>query len=358
MRRAALLLAGLVAAAPALAAVGGTSGEVLSLGLGARPLAMGGAYIAVSDDLSGVQYNPAGVGAVRRYGVDVHYSDLYEGISYGGVSLAVPAPKRTTLALNYFQLDSGAIPKTIATNRGLFVEDNGSFSVKDTVIGAAIGTGLYDPVEFGIGVKQVSESIDGSKGNGTMIDAGFVWSIGSRVRLGASAQNLGGSLEFPGQEEDVPQIMGAGLAVKLLSAKNLLLAADVTDDDSRGARTTMGAEYVVLTRRRADAGEDHELQPLMALRAGFRPDDADDLGSAAGVTFGVGFFLASLRLDYAFVDAGDLGLTHRASFGFSFGKRRDDDIRDEMDFSTKKSEKERNRAIPTEKTKGGRHKLR
>ena len=47
-------------------AYGGTSGEFLLLGAGARGLALGGAYAAMASDASALYYNPAGLSLMER----------------------------------------------------------------------------------------------------------------------------------------------------------------------------------------------------------------------------------------------------------------------------------------------------
>ena len=41
------------------------AGEAFTLGAGARALALGGAYTAISDDPSGLYYNPAGLASIN-----------------------------------------------------------------------------------------------------------------------------------------------------------------------------------------------------------------------------------------------------------------------------------------------------
>ena len=365
MRRLALFLVSAVLAAVPVAAgdAGTASGEMLQLGLGARPLAMGGSYVAISDDLNAGQYNPAGIGAVRQYAVDTHYSDLYEGLTYGGISVGIPAPKRTTLGLSYSVLDSGNIPKTIATNRGLFIQDSGSFKVKDTLMAATLGSAIYAPFEIGIGIKRLSESIDGVKGTGTMLDAGVILNLGSRFRIGVAGQNIGGELNFPDQKEEVSKTLSGGAAVRLLSERNFTISADACRVDTGGTGIRVGTEYTILQNRRVSGGSGdvqsvYERVPFLSLRAGYDSEAADDLGSGAGVSFGAGFHLGFVRLDYALVDVGDFGLTHRVSLGFSFGRNKTDVRPDDMDMSPRRENEEERRAVPADKTKGGRYKLR
>ena len=45
---------------------GGQAGAFLRYGIGARAMGMGGAFVAVSDDASGLYWNPAGLVGAQR----------------------------------------------------------------------------------------------------------------------------------------------------------------------------------------------------------------------------------------------------------------------------------------------------
>ncbi|MBI5554484.1 MAG: hypothetical protein HY920_01345 [Elusimicrobia bacterium] len=61
---------------------GTTGAQFLRLGAGARPVAMGGAYTAVADDVNGPQYNAAGIAWARHKEAMARYIDYLEGLSY------------------------------------------------------------------------------------------------------------------------------------------------------------------------------------------------------------------------------------------------------------------------------------
>ncbi|MDE2291861.1 MAG: hypothetical protein KGL53_07240, partial [Elusimicrobia bacterium] len=57
-----LLAAAVLSSTPVFAAGPGTSAATfLTLGFGARPLALGESFVAVADDVSALYYNPAGL---------------------------------------------------------------------------------------------------------------------------------------------------------------------------------------------------------------------------------------------------------------------------------------------------------
>src|SRR5436309_779228 len=80
-------------------AYGGTSGEFLLLGAGARGAALGGAYAALATDVTALYYNPAGLAQMTRpslmvstysYVANTRYSWVGLGLPLGGGARAIP----------------------------------------------------------------------------------------------------------------------------------------------------------------------------------------------------------------------------------------------------------------------------
>src|SRR3989475_8566786 len=91
--------AAMVLATPAVAqintrtdntAYGGTSGEFLLLGAGARGAALGGAYAALATDVTSLYYNPAGLAQLSRPGAMVSTYSYVADTRYSWVGIGVP----------------------------------------------------------------------------------------------------------------------------------------------------------------------------------------------------------------------------------------------------------------------------
>ena len=97
-----------------------TSAQFLKLGYGARPIALGGSFVAQADDLSALYWNVAGLARMRgtavqfsttEYLVDVQYSTAAVGVSLGNAgtldaqfneasSTGSPSPKIQLVVIN------------------------------------------------------------------------------------------------------------------------------------------------------------------------------------------------------------------------------------------------------------------
>ncbi len=100
---------------PILARAGDYGASFLSIGLGARPLAMGGAFVAVADGGSAFYWNPAGLALVRRAGLQGMYGPQFGSISepqgqFHHLGLTLPLKGQAVIAVNWIRLAVDEIP--------------------------------------------------------------------------------------------------------------------------------------------------------------------------------------------------------------------------------------------------------
>ena len=83
---------------------GMTAATFLSIEVGPRAAAMGGAYVAIADDPTAVQWNPAGLDRIYQQSVMLFHASLLEGALYDFIGYAYP-----TLDLGTFGIGLGRI---------------------------------------------------------------------------------------------------------------------------------------------------------------------------------------------------------------------------------------------------------
>jgi len=74
---------------------GGQAGSFLRYGIGSRAMGMGRAFVAVSDDASGIYWNPAGLVGAKRIEFTSLYSNLYYDSRFANVGVVFPRPTRS-----------------------------------------------------------------------------------------------------------------------------------------------------------------------------------------------------------------------------------------------------------------------
>ncbi len=117
--------------------------------------------------------------------------------------------------------------------------------------------------------------------------------VSESLTLGVAFQNIGTKLG----SDPLPFIMKGGLAFRRGS---LTLAMDIAKPMDNKMYFCAGAEWWI--------------RDIIALRAGYKTNQ--DI--RAGFTVGMGFKKDKIQFDYAYVPYGDLGSTHRVSFGMKF----------------------------------------
>ncbi|MEI7530038.1 MAG: PorV/PorQ family protein [Elusimicrobiota bacterium] len=293
-----------LSALPASAA--GTGSEALSflkIDTGARAAALGGAYAALGDDASSVFYNPAGTAFVDRKEFIFSHDQWLDGLQHESVVYVQPVNTVYTAFAGTNLLLSGEMDRLDASGDKL--ED---FQTVEGELSLGFAADLGRDWLAGAAFKGLSQAGFGRKASTVAGDAGVLAGFG-RLRLGASVSNLGGAIKFGSYTFQLPVIMRAGASQALND--HLWLAADYVKAGSAGGALCAGAEAAL--NMKADE--------LFFVRAGYRTGRT---GAAGGsFTAGVGLREKDMRLDYAYVPYGVLGVTHRLSLSINFGVVRD-----------------------------------
>jgi len=290
-----------LAAAPARAAkYAGTSGlDFLNLDANARAVALGGAYTALASDANALLYNPAGLGRVSASELTFMHDEYVQGLAQEYMSVATV--QGLGASVNYLRFGDVTRTRIDAPDGTL-----GTFGLSDLALSGGYGRSfLGGTLSAGAGLKYLRESVDDIAASGEAVDAGVMYAPppAPGLTLGASLLNLGPGVRYATQSSPLPTTarLGAAYAFDGLGARHVA-AFDLTQQRSDALRWGLGFETTVLR--------------MMALRLGFT--SRNDAG--LGLTGGVGWAWQALSIDYAFSPYGDLGLAHRISLSFRWGR--------------------------------------
>ena len=126
---------------------GGLGGTVLNLGVGARAEAMGGAFVAVANDVSALYWNPAGIGQLREPRFSGLHTEWVGGIRYEWAGFVQPIADWGSLGVSGRFLFGGDITHTVATAGGY--EERGTFDFATRHVRFAVGTSMIGRVRLG-----------------------------------------------------------------------------------------------------------------------------------------------------------------------------------------------------------------
>jgi len=279
---------------------GTTGANFLKIGMGARPLGMGGAFVAVADDANTIWWNPAGVATTKHKEMTLMYNEMGEDIRHQFLAYNQPAGKlRGGLggSISYLSVSNiqGYSPGGIKTKK---------LSTYDLGISLCYGLRIIPSVSGGVNFKFIAEKLADRKASTYALDIGGLWKTPvSGLRLGFNIQNLGGGLKFIQERSSLPLNgkLGCAYEFEFFGAKSIV-AVDVN----------IPVDYSVFV----NGGVECKIYDLIALRAGFK--SKDDLSS--GLRLGIGIGGKNLVVDYSWLSRGDFENSHRMSATLRFGR--------------------------------------
>ena len=325
--------------------------DFLTLGVGARALAMGGAGTALSDNAYAPYWNSAGLGQLTRYEVSFMHSTLNGEDAYDFVSYIHPLKNRGAIGISWLRVGVDDIPITTLpvvsrpvgpANRPEVV---GSFNNTDNAFLFAHGWRL--PAFRGINLRLGStlkllymSGYRSTNAIGGGADIGLIAMTNPekshQLMLGLQASDVfttklywntpPSSADLTSHTETILPHLKIGVATihaLPIFRSTLILALDTYIQNRGGSpakpddvETPQGSPVEL------HAGAEWTLFDLLALRIGLA-ERSGSLESVRRLTAGVGLNLrfvtgAGAGLDYAFANHPALGGSHRISLRIRF----------------------------------------
>lgn len=302
--------------------------DIFDLPVGARSMAMGGAYVAAADDPFALYWNPAALENISYPSIGLYYSNLPAGTNYNYFALAFPSLFLGTFSFGYLGIGTDDILSTDTDATQLGYEDYGR-----SLFMLGYGYRVFDWVSLGATFKVerakfVNYPDEETWATGNLSETGFGADAGivisptfdniylRDISIGASIQNvLQRSIRAVDVREKSPRNLRIGIAKTLplnLNRDVLTVAFDVSQSDKIASvplRYHLGFEYSYQNTFLARLGYDHR-------------------GSAVGgngPTYGIGIRQYGFEIDYSYWSGGyeELGTSHRVSLVYNLGKSRE-----------------------------------
>jgi hypothetical protein len=265
-----------------------------NLDLSPRARALGGAFVALSNDETAIWTNPAGLAEQDGIGVYTSYVDLYgyDFLSLGSVAATFPSKNLGTFAVagRLFGAEYRGVnlesEYTIAVGHGFSV-------MKDIHSSLALGytLNLY-------GLSFDAESVGGEdlgSANAFGLDFGVVGTLRDRTRFGFFAKNWNNPKMGDPDAEDLPQWFTAGVAYSPYGGVETCV--EIQKQDNQDLRGCFGLEFAI-----AD---------YLTLRGGLQNEPNR-------LSLGVGTHWENMRIDYSFTSHETLPATHHFGLGYAF----------------------------------------
>jgi tetratricopeptide (TPR) repeat protein len=293
---------------------GGTH-ENFILGVGARALALGNAYVAVPYDATAIYWNPAGLDHIQYKNASLFYTNLLAGTGsqYYFLGYVHPTINFGTLGVGVIGIGTGDIKETDidATPGGI-----ASYGSYQFLFSYGKQLPFYKDLSVGLNLKinhanfsGFTASGIGTSATGIGTDVGILYRpdfnnvVLSGLSLGFTVQNLLGSRLKMDTDTDVhPVNVRFGVAKPILKnewGNQFTLFLDFEQGAKVPFKYHFGTEYV--------------FQNLAMLRVGMNNNQ---------LSFGAGAVFNMFQLDYSFgkFSENEISSSHRVSFTIRFGK--------------------------------------
>lgn len=272
----------------------------LKIGVGAKAIGMGESQVAEANDLYASYWNPAGLAKINRPQFGLMHNEWFVGINHEFLGFAQPIGEAGVIGASLIYLSFGEIQGRDANGKETHV-----YRPYDLALVLSYARRIGSSLAFGANAKWIREEIDTESAEALAFDLGGLYTLSNYpLSFGFNLQHLGTQAKFIEKSFSLPFNIRAGAAYKLLE-DNLTIVADVNRPSDNNITSGFGIAVAV--------------SELLHLRTGYKYRvGGNDLGTASGITGGVGFRIESFQIDYAFVSFGKLGPTHRFSLISNF----------------------------------------
>ncbi|NWF88825.1 MAG: PorV/PorQ family protein [Ignavibacteriaceae bacterium] len=306
---------------------GTTAAKFLSIGIGPRANAMGGAFTSVANDVSALYWNPAGIATLTDYQAMFTFTSLFKNldINLNYAAIAIPAGSAGNFGLSVTALDYGEMNVTTE----LYPEGTGErFSAASYAFALSYARSITEDFTAGITIKYIREVIFNSSASGVAFDIGTIFNTPFYgIKFSSIITNYGSKLQIAGEDLlvrhdsdptregnnetidayyktdkfELPLKLQIGLSkeFEFLENQRFTLAVDATHPNDNAEYVNIGGEFALFDN-------------ILFLRGGYKALLLED--SQEGLTLGMGLNytlgILSVGFDYAFQKYDYLGDTH------------------------------------------------
>jgi len=314
--------------------VGTVAVPYLTIGIGARANAMGGAFTSVANDATALYWNPAGIVSFDKNELTLIHSDWIADLKHDFIGLAVPLGYMGSIgfSINTLTMDE------ILVRTPVFPEGTGEKAQSyDMAIAVHYARKLTDRLSLGGSIKYIHSVLWHMSAQTMAIDLGVMfYDIFEFIQLGASLSNMGGKIKYSGRdnfvyhdirpsehgnnekidaelqtgEYNLPVTFRTGLStiINRGSSMPLLIAVDLTEPSDNFRSMNVGGEWA--------------FYDMVFLRAGyagiFEPESERGLTVGGGLIFNIPSTNIPIYLDYSYEDFGILNNSQKFSFSLAF----------------------------------------
>jgi hypothetical protein len=298
--------------------VGTTVANFLTIPVGPRASAMGGAFSAIANDATTSFWNPAGLSRLTRNEFTASTAQWLVGTRLNWVGLAFKFDEDNAIGISVNQLDYGEEQITTAQ------QPNGTgekWSASDLAISLSYSRNLTDRFSIGGSVKYVTQNIWNESASAFALDIGLLFYTQLEgLRLGMNISNFGSEMKLDGKDLLQPididpahagnnsNISGGLLTDSwpLPLTFTVGLGYDIINNNDWRITTAVDALIPNNQNTYGNVGLEVTWNSLISLRGGYNSigkfDAQEGLTGGVGIQYDFGSFFA--KFDYSYTDFG------------------------------------------------------
>ena len=328
-----LLMSSLSASSDRLTNVGTTAAPFLEVGVGSRAIGMGGAFVAVANDVSALYWNPAGLCRIGHSEAVFERIEWLADIDFNYLGAVIPFGRWGSAG---FFLNAMTVPKMEVRTVDYPDGTGEMYDASSIAVGLSYSIGLTDRFSIGINGKYISERIWHEKAYSVALDIGTLYFTGVKgLRIGAAITNFGPSMRLDGSDLIIyydadptidgnnDRIMGKLMTDDWPLPLNMQfgIAYDLFNRKSSRLTFAVDAFHPINNSESINTGCELALFNMLYARVGYQAIGQKD--TQEGLTFGAGlkykmFGQSNIMFDYAYADFGLLKYVSRFTLRLDF----------------------------------------
>ncbi|MCH7964029.1 MAG: PorV/PorQ family protein [Bacteroidetes bacterium] len=287
------------------------AGEFMAIGIGGRPLGMGGAFVAVANDVTAGYYNPAGLANLNYPQISLMHSEQFGNlVNYDYAAVGIPFGTDMSFGLSVMRLGVDGIPDTrnalIDGQTGELINDINNifarldysriteFSNQDWAFYLTFAKRLSDKFYWGANIKIIRRDIAEFGATGIGFDLGAYYTPFENFHLGVNVQDITTTLVAwdTGRNELISPTLKLGSAYVITGFLGGYIMP-VLDFDIRFENRQFASNFNLgPVSFDLHAGLEVNIENLVFIRGGYN--------DVKQFTVGAGVKLPKLNIDYSF----------------------------------------------------------
>ncbi len=223
-------------------------------GAGVRPLSLGGAFVAVANDVTAGYWNPAGLGQLSETQLVGMYSLLSMNRMYNYAAIAHPIKSYGTLGFSWINFQVGDIE-----SRDSGGNVTGTFGNLENAFIFSYGRAIGKIFFIGANAKYLLQSLAGSNAHGLSFDFGSILKPVDSFSIGLSVQDILGKFKWNTAAQpsySLPLTLRSGIAIHPTSFP-LLFTFDFEKNNMQKSRFHGGVELLFVKEFGLRMGNDN-----------------------------------------------------------------------------------------------------